>query len=202
MRSDKLYATVTLSGKELSKDSITSYGVAGDYILSPDDSGNLKISIATDHTTATTVRVYLNGSNYLGRKVISTSKAATYTVNVSELNMENGAINVLYIPAYRNDGTVRSITSVLIRVYDVNNPINKEAASTFGSADNVIVAKKGTVIKAPEIMTVHPGFKALGWTTGDSKVYAPGDDYTVSENEFLYVRWERTDMNSFMVLED
>ena len=28
------------------------------------------------------------------------------------------------------------------------------------------------------------------------------DDYKVSENEFLYVRWERTDMNAFMVLED
>ena len=57
------------------------------------------------------------------------------------------------------------------------------------------------MIKAPEITTVRPGFKALGWTTGDDKVYAPGENYTVSKNEFLYVRWERTDMNAFMVLE-
>ena len=116
--------------------------------------------------------------------------------------MENGAINVLYIPAYRDDGSVRSITSVLIRVYDASNPTSKEAAITFGDADNIIVETKGTVIKAPKITTVRPGFKALGWTTGNGKVYAPGDDYKVSENEFLYVRWERTDMNSFMVLED
>ena len=202
VRSDKLYPKVTLNGKELEKDKITSYGVAGDYIISPDASGTLKLTISTDHTTADSVKIYLNGSTYLGRKSISTSKAATLSINTSKLNMENGAINVLYIPAYRDDGSVRSITSVLIRVYDASNPTSKEAAITFGGADNIIVETKGTVIKAPKITTVRPGFKALGWTTGNGKVYAPGDDYKVSENEFLYVRWERTDMNSFMVLED
>ncbi len=202
VRSDKIFTSVEIDGAELKKDKITSYGVAGDYIISPDQSGALKISISTKHTTASSVRVYLNGSNHLGKKRLNDRTPAVYTVNTSRLNMENGATNVLYIIAYRNDGSVRSISSVLIRVYDVKNPTNKQAAITFGSADNIIVETKGSVIKAPKITTVRPGFKALGWTDGTGKIYAPGDDYAVSKNEFLYIRWERTDMNSFMVLED
>ena len=116
--------------------------------------------------------------------------------------MEPGSLNVLYIPAFRTDGSVRSMTSLLIRVYDVGNPSVTQAAVTFGGYDNVIVKTQGTVIKAPEITVTRPGFKALGWTNGDDKVYAPGEDYKISNSEFLYIRWERTDMNAFMVLEE
>jgi hypothetical protein len=109
---------------------------------------------------------------------------------------------VLYIIAYKNDGSVRAISAVLIRVCDSKNPGNTQAAITFGDVGNVIIAEKGKTIKAPEIKVTRPGFKALGWTNGDDKVYAPGEDYKVSKNEYLYIRWERIDMNAFMVLED
>ncbi len=200
-RSDKIYVRLSLNGNTLSKDNITSYGVPGDYIISPDATGTLNITITTTHTTAASTDLYLNGTSYFGNKPISTSTSAVYDISISDLNMEKGALNVLYIPAYRTDGSVRSLTSVLIRVYDAKNPGVTEAAVTFGSAENVIVATQGTIIKAPQITTVRPGFKALGWTTGDDKVYAPGEDYKISKSEFLYIRWERTDMNAFMVLE-
>ncbi len=201
-RSSKIYTSITLDGTALKKDLITSYGVPGDYIIAPDANGTLKLKITTDHTTAKTASVYINGTKHLGKKSITTSSAVTYEIQVSELDLEAGALNVIYIPLFKNDGTLRAITSVLIRVYDVKNPESTQAAVTFGSAENVVVAAKGETIKTPAIKTVRPGFKALGWTTGDDKVYAPGSEYKVSENAFLYIRWERTDMNAFMVLED
>ncbi|MBE6608809.1 MAG: hypothetical protein E7633_09680 [Ruminococcaceae bacterium] len=201
-RSTKIHASASLNGTSLSKDNITSYGVAGDYIISPDATGTLKIKIINEHTTATSVSVYINGTKHLGKKSIGTKNAVVFEVQVSELDLTPGAVNVLYIPEFKSDGSLRALSSLLIRVYDVKNPSVTQAAVTFGSADNVIVETQGAVIKAPEITTVRPGFKALGWTTGDDKVYAPGEDYKVSKNEFLYIRWERIDMNSFMILED
>ena len=201
-RSTKIHASATLNGSALSKDRITSYGVPGDYIISPDAKGNLQIKITTGHTTAATCDVYINGTKYLGNKKLTTSTTAVYDIDISDLNMEPGSLNVLYIPAVRTDGSVRSMTSLLIRVYDVGNPSVTQAAVAFGGYDNVIVNTQGTVIKAPEITVTRPGFKALGWTNGDDKVYAPGEDYKISKSEFLYIRWERTDMNAFMVLEE
>ena len=200
--SSKIYTNISLNGVALNKDKITSYGVVADYIIPSDASGSIKIKVTTDHTTAKNASVYLNGKTHLGRKAIGSSAAGVYEIKASDLNLNVGDVNVLYIIAYKNDGSVRAISAVLIRVCDSENPGNTQAAITFGDVGNVIIAEKGETIKAPEITVTRPGFKALGWTNGDDKVYAPGEDYKVSKNEYLYIRWERTDMNAFMVLED
>ena len=195
-RGEKVFANITYNGKELSPDLLTVYGVKADYIISPEAVGSIKLSVSTTHTHCETVGVYLNGSIFLGNVPMSITKGAEYNIDISSLDMEDGDVNVLYILAYRADGTVRAVSSVVIKVNATENPTNDQCVIWFG--DTVFVVDKGSVITIPEIDYEREGFVACGWTVGSDTVHKPGDEMKVVANASYYVRWKRTDVFSAM----
>ena len=197
-RSEKVFFRVSMNGVELPLDLITVNGVRADCIISPNAAGKILLSVTTTHTNARTVDAYLNGTEFLGNKVLTTSQGAVYEIDASKLNREEGAVNVIYLPVYRADKTVRSVSSVLIKVSSVPNPTGDECVIWFGNEPALV--KKGTEIVFPKIQQEHEGFIWCGWTTGDDTLYRPGDTLKVQKDMYFYVRWKRTDMNSRMDL--
>jgi len=200
VRSEKIFNEVTYNGKELPADSITVHGVNADYLLPTDATGELVLSMQTTHSGVTYADSYLNGSVSLGKTPLSASTDGEYKINISDLNMENGALNVIYIIAHRADNTVRSISSVYIRVSDMENPTRTQRVVEFGK-DKVIVEKNGTVT-FPEAPYTREGYVFWGWTTGDKTVYKPGETYTVTKDISFYIRWKPTDMCSQFRLDE
>ena len=195
-RSEKVFFDVSINGDELDPDLLTVSGVKADYIISPNASGKILVSVTTTHTNARTVDAYLNGTQFFGNKVLTTTQGAVYEIEVSKLNMKEGALNVIYLPVYRADKTVRSITSVLIRVTSASNPTTDQCVIWFG--DEPYIVRRGTSIEFPEISEKREGFVACGWTTGDDTVYKSGESIKVFKSTSFYIRWKRTDMNSTM----
>ena len=187
------------NGNVLPADNVTSYGTKGDYLISTDAKGDLTLTLTTTSTSATESLIYINGTISRGTKTFNDDGPTTYTFPASLLNLEDGALNVIYIIVYNGEGGVRARSSVNIRVSKTGNPTSSQIAVSFGG--DVSLVYKGSSVKVPAITTVREGFTALGWTTGDSKVYKPGENVSVSGNCYFYVRWQRNDMESFMVLE-
>jgi ribosomal protein S17 len=105
---------------------------------------------------------------------------------------------VLFIVAYNGSGAIRSLSSINIRAVSKKNPAEGEVVVNCG--DKTAIVKKGDTIKLPDITESKDGFKILGWTTGDNKVYKPGDTVVINENTYFYVRWQRLDLDNLMVL--
>ena len=195
-RSEKVFFEATVNGEVLKADLVTVNGVKADYIISPSVSGKILLSITTTHTNARTVDAYLNGTQFLGNKVLTTAQAAIYEIETSKLNMQEGAVNVIYLPVYRADKTVRSISSVLIKVTSVSNPQSNQCIVWFG--DEPVIVRKGTEVVFPEISQAQDGYVVCGWTKGDETVYVPGDRLKIFKDTYFYVRSKRIDMNSKM----
>ncbi len=201
-RSEKIYTSVSYDGVDLEKDKQTVYGVCADYMLNSNATGKIRLRISTTHSTVAKVDVYLNGSTKLGQKAMSSSTEAIYEVDVSKLDMSNGALNVFYIIAYRSAGTVRSISSVYIRVSDLPNPENDECVVKFG--DTVMIVKKGSEITVPDYPYIREGYAYCGWTTSlwSNTVYKPGETFKVTRNISFYIRFKPMDMCSEFVIDE
>ena len=195
-RGEKLFFDVSYDKNTLPADNITVYGVNSDYLIAPDATGSITLTLTTTHSHCETVGVYLNGANFLGNIPMSLSTAAKYQVDISELDMTEGAVNVFYVLAYRADMTVRSITSVVIRVSSLQNPEDGQCVVELG--ESTIIVDSGSVITMPEIDYKREGFVPCGWTDGSDTVYKPGEEITITENASYYVRWKRIDVFSEM----
>ena len=201
-RSSKIFVKVSQNQNQLEADNLTVYGVNADYLLSSDSTDALSINVSTTHSAVAYVDAYLNGSTRLGKKNMSSSTTATYTVDLSMLDMSNDALNVIYFIAYRSDGTIRAMSSVYIRVSDLSNPTADEFVVEFG--DEKMIVKSGTEIIVPEKAYSRDGYVFCGWVTSltSTKEYQPGDTITVTRNMSLYMRFKPIDMCSEFVLDE
>ncbi len=198
--SDKVTMTLRQDGKTANTDRITSYGVKSNYIIKPNKDGKLDIKVINGHTTATNSTLFVNGKMCENKKT-PTNTAVMFNIDINDLRTAPGELNTFYLVLYREDGSVRTLKSITARVLDIDvSTAAREAAVTFGDYSNIVVVEKGSTLKTPEITEKKEGFKALGWTTGDDKVYKPGEEIEIKNNTYFYIRWERTDMNSFMTL--
>ncbi len=202
VRSTKVFFDLSYNNEKLPGDKLTVYGVNADYLLSTDAQGTLTLSLSTTHSAVTEVDAYLNGNIKLGTKNMSSSVKALYTIDTSMLDMEDGALNVIYLMAYRANKTIRSISSVYIRVSDTPNPNADECVVEFG--EDAIIVKKGESITVPDIPYTRDGYVFCGWTESyDSDVlYRPGDSITAAGNKSYYMRFKPTDMCSEFVLDE
>ena len=192
IRSDKFSVSVSLDGKGLQKDTLTVYGAASDYVIHPDTSGKIKLSVTSKFNETVSIGTYLNGKTVLGTQRVNNKETVYFYIDTAKLDMTEGAVNVIYLCTYSNPLT----TSVLIRVSSLDVPDADECVIEFG--DEKIVVKKGTEITFPNITEKRDGFVKCGWTSGDDRLYAEGDTITVKKNMSFYVRWKRTDIFSLM----
>ncbi|MBQ7010745.1 MAG: CotH kinase family protein [Clostridia bacterium] len=198
-RSSKILTNLTIGGTTPEHEVIYERGVFADYVITPDTKGEVVLKISTTHTSARTAAVYLNGTTLIGEGKLTDSTSLTLRFDASLLDMSENALNVLYIPAFRSDGTLRSMTSILIRVSSVNTRAGNERVLICG--DEIIVANKGESVTLPAITEVRDGFVYAGWTTGDDKVYHPGKSFELQDDTRMFIRWIRTDIFSAMLLE-
>ncbi len=199
-RSSKIFYEISLGKNLLEKDLTTVYGTKADYAIPAGSKGTLNVSLSTTHTSAAAVAVYLNGSKLLDgeRKAFNDDGPTVYKINCSELNLNPGDVNVLYIIAYNGSGGIRSFSSINIRAVSQKNPTEGEVVVVCGNKTAVV--KEGTSVTLPDITESKEGFKILGWTTGDDKVYKPGDKVVINDDTYFYVRWQRLDLDNLMVL--
>ncbi len=202
IRSEKIFFDVKQNGTKLKKDELTVYGVNADHLLDASSTAPLSITVSTTHSAVVNVGAYLNGSTDLGIKGMSSSVSATYTIDTSMLNMEDGALNVIYLIAYRADKTVRSISSIYIRVSDTPNPEADECVVEFG--DEAVIVKKGEKVTVPEAPYTREGYVFCGWTASyrSNTLYQPGDTFSVLMDTSLYMRFKPIDMCSEFVLDE
>ena len=169
-----------------------------------DASGNTrsqKIFFYTTHSGVAKVDAYLNGSTKLGMKNLSANVAALYNIETSMLDMSDGALNVIYFIAYRQDNSIRSISSVYIRVSDTPNPEADECVVEFG--DEKMIVKKGSEITIPEKAYSRSGYAFCGWASSitSERLYKPGDTIVVTKDLTFYMRFKPADMCSQFVLD-
>ena len=163
-----------------------------------DAKGEIKVKLSTTHTTAVSCAVYLNGKQLVGEGAVNTSVSPEFAFDASLLNLAENALNVLYVPVYKANGSLRGITSVFIRVSSVNAAEDEVAINCGGE---LYVTKKDSSFTLPEITAKREGFVACGWTTGTDTVYLQGEEIKAENDEFFFVRWKRTDIFSAMKME-
>ena len=195
-RSSSVSCSVFLGDKLLERDIQTVHGAPADYIISPEASGELVLKLSTAHSNARTVDAYLNSTYSLGKKTLTTSTRAEYRIDLSLFDMTEGTKNVIYLPVLKSDGKLRAMSSVVIRVTSMPNPVGEERLVRFG--DEVVVSMLGSEITFPEITETREGFVPCGWTSGDDTVYKAGELLTVKDDAYFYVRWKRIDRFSMM----
>jgi len=191
VRSDEIFPKTLINGSEPTPDMLTVFGAPADYIISPDTTGTVEISATTTYGSSTTMEAFLNGTVVLGKQPFRRGDTAKYVIDVSSLDMTEGAVNIIYLCAFRSNGTVRGVSSVVIKVTSMENPKENERLVDLNGTLTMVEA--GSSFTLPEITEVRDGYVAEGWTTGDDKVYAAGDTVTVDENTFMFIRWKRTD---------
>ena len=201
-RSSKIFFNVMQNGTTLEADKLTVYGVNADYLLNSSSTAPLNISVETTHSAVTKVGAYLNGNINLGLKDMSSSVTANYTIDLSKLDMQEDALNVIYLIAYRSDGSIRSMSSIYIRVSSLQNPGDDECVIEFG--DQAMVVKKGSTVTVPEAPYTREGYVFCGWTASytSNTLYKPGDTIEVTKDRSLYMRFKPTDMCSEFVLDE
>lgn len=195
-RSEKIFKELTLNGGEVEPDNTVVYGAPADYILPSDATGKLNLSLTTTHTGVKSVKVYLNGSQFIGTYALSATQKADIPIDVSALDLTDGAVNTLYLMAMREAGTMRSMSSVVIRISDMGNPAEDECIVRL--SDSVQYVKKGSTITLPEIEIEREGFIAVGWTSNGKVVYEQGGTMAINNDTYFFIKWKRTDLNSRM----
>ncbi|MBQ2732992.1 MAG: CotH kinase family protein, partial [Clostridia bacterium] len=194
-RHEKLIASAALNDLPLKYNLVDPYGVQADYVISPDSKGELDILLASSHTTAVSCALYLNGTELIGESPISQSSRAQFVFDVSKLDLTEGAINVLYLPTFRSDGTMRSMTSMLIRVSSYAE--KSVAGRTIKCGDTVYTVPRGESFTFPEITAEREGFIPEGWTDGED-LYLPGESVKLTESFSFYIRYKRVEIFSAM----
>ncbi|MBQ5809469.1 MAG: CotH kinase family protein, partial [Clostridia bacterium] len=195
-RSAKVFFDLTLNNKTLEPDNTVVYGAAADYIMPSNAKGELQLYLTTTHSTVKSVTAYLNDGQQLGNFPLSSSAPCTMPIDIFSLDLTDGAVNTIYLMALREDGSLRSMSSVVIRISDKGNPAKDE--SILRLSDNTEYVKTGTTVTLPEVTVEREGFIAIGWTPDGETVYKAGDEFTVKEDTYLFIKWKRTDINSRM----
>lgn len=194
-RSKSLKATAKLNSQELKKPTFDLYGVQCDYVLSPSSDGKLDITLKVMEANAASCAFYLNGTKLIAQTPIKLGETAEFSLHISELDMTEGAINVLYFPIFKSDGSFLKLTSVLIRISDYADTPKESIAVKCGDA--LYTVKSGDTLVFPEITKYREGFVAEGWADGDT-LYHPGEAVTINEAKLFYIRYKRTEIFSAM----
>ena len=198
VRDEGTSVSVTLGGQTLEYDNVTIRGIHADYVISPDTSGTLKIDISTSHSTTKSVDLYINGADFFGEKSLGKSNGASYEISTADLDMRDGAINVLFIPTYKADRSLRAMTSVLIRVSSVTPANENEVILSFrGEVQKV---ERGSTFVFPEIEAEREGYVPDGWSCDGIEVFRAGDEASVMDDTYYFIKWKRLDRFSEMSL--
>ena len=195
-RSAKVFFDLTLNGKTLEADETVVYGAPADYIIAPDATGEMKLNLTTTHTGVKLVNAYLNGTQYLGSFPLSATEGCTIPIDIASIDLTDGAVNTIYLMAMRANSTMRSMSSVIIRVSELGNPADNECILRL--SDEVQHVAKGSTVTLPEIDIKRDGFIAIGWTSNGKVVYEPGGTLAINKDTYLFIKWKRTDINSRM----
>lgn len=196
VRSDEIFYTIGVNGMELEADNTTVYGAPADFILSSNATGTIDIELTTTYGSSTIIYGYLNSSNQLGSQPFKRGDVAKYSIEVSALDLTDGAKNVLYFPAFRSDGSLRGVMSIVIKISDRGNPAKDECIIDLNGTQYYVT--KGEKFTLPEITDEREGFVPEGYVNLNGKLYKPGEKITVRSDVFIYIRWKRTDVFSAM----
>lgn len=198
-RSSQINTQLSIGSSTLASDSVTVYGAKADYIVPSDLGSDINLCITTSHPSAASIKVYLNGSTYIGGGEFNDSTPINLHIKKEDLDLESGTINVIYIIVYNQRGYVRAVSSVNLRAYKDELPKKDQYVVVCG--DKILYIDKGASLALPEITESKEGFTAVGWTTGKDSCYSGGSYYTPEQNTYFYIRWKRNALDSFMILD-
>lgn len=90
-------------------------GVVPDYLLRSGNHSTVTLNVSTSSTSAKRIKVYLNGA-LVYEGPINNSGAIPVTIKTSAFKTTPNSLNVIYVIAYKKDGTIRGSTSSVIKV--------------------------------------------------------------------------------------
>ncbi len=162
-----------------------------DYLLKIDGTGDLTLTITTEHTSHRFAEVYVNGKK-IGRYICSDRKTATVKIRRSDLDLTDGKINVIYVAMVNHENNYYRNEYLTVRASA--EPSNDRHSYSLKLGDQPLTrVKKDSTVTLPETSVKYTGYKTLGWTDGD-KIYPEGSEYTVGTNTRLWVKIVRTDL--------
>ncbi len=191
--------SLSLNGTAPESDKVTLHGIRADHVIRPDAEGTLKLKLSTTHTTTVSADLYLNCGEFLGEAPLTVIKDAEFEISTSLLDMREGALNVIFIPMFRKDGSMRSMTSVLIRVSSQKAPTEGQVLVSLRGSTQLLEAGGKLVFPEPE--AEREGFVAEGWSCDGVTVYRPGESIAASESAYYFVKWKRLDRFNVMKLD-
>ncbi len=194
-RNANLVTSVSLNGHTLRRNSFDIYGIQTDYTVSVNAAGELTVKVNTTQSSIKSCELYLNGATKIGDSRISPQNRAEFTFDVSLFDLNEGAVNVLYFPFFKEDGSFHSMTSVLIRASAYDETDSEIKTVKCGSA--LFTVKSGESFVFPEITETRKGFIPEGWTDGEN-LYLPGESIIISNSLSLFIRHKRTAIFSAM----
>lgn len=190
VRSDRLFLTLRSDEINIAEENGTVASAAADYMIEK-SSGKLTLSIRTRHTSHRYAEIYINGK-LLDRYECRVGASAAIEIDTSLLDMTEGKINSLYVVMINEAGDYYITDSMNLRVVDSINADMGDNVNMvkIGNAP-IAYVKKGESVTLPSVdIDLPDGYTCLGYTDGE-KLYAPGDEYIPSGNEYLYVKIAR-----------
>ncbi|MBQ5808358.1 MAG: CotH kinase family protein [Clostridia bacterium] len=196
VRSDEIFYTLTNNGAALETDKITVFGAPADFVLSSNATGTLEIELTTTYGSSVSIEGFLNSSQRLGTQSFKRGDVAKYTIDVSSLDLTDGARNVLYFPAFKSNNVIRGVMSIVILISDEGNPTEDQSVIDINGVKYYVT--KGDEFLLPEITATREGFVAEGYVNLKGQLLQPGDSVNTKTSKFFYIRWKRTDVFSAM----
>ena len=186
--------TIEVSSVDLetiSKNSVSIGEYPTDYIIKANENRDLRLSVGLSSDSDKHVSVYVNGKLAV-QAILNKEEKTELTIPAEYLDRRENGLNVVYFVLTDSSGKSDGAAYISLRARTAGVAEDGECVVKLSGAATVI-CEKGSIIKLPTISVYESGYSCIGWTDGES-TYAFGDDYSVDENSFLYLKWVRNEL--------
>ncbi len=176
----------------------TQYGRKSSYIYKiSDESENkdLRFNLSWTHSTLDKIKMYINGK-LVNEYSVSDKKTLSRVIDISSLDLTNGAENIICFRYYNQNGDFYSFYYATVLVSDVGNPSAEQAVLQLGTNAKIYSIGDSVVLPTASAET-SKGMKFLGWTDGN-EIYEAGSELKLEKSISLYEKWERSDMRDLL----
>ncbi|MBO4356002.1 MAG: CotH kinase family protein [Clostridia bacterium] len=202
-RSSKLFLDLTYDGDiKLPADTVHPSGPNVSAVYNPDVSDTFEVNCRTTHSSVVSMSLYINGV-FIGSQDASKTSPFNTTVSSGDLDLTEGAFNVISIIAYNKSGPYRYTYKIIRTSSRALKSVETAVVFNDGLNESFTPVEIDAEIEFPQINVERDGFMALGWVrTGDDTVYAPGESLLVSESSEFRVKWKRNSIFNVMILDE
>lgn len=182
---------MTLSGEVVELDSAL-LGAYADYIISSSGAGSLTLTIETAHSTQKSIELYINGRK-IGEHDIAKDTPAVITLDIADLDLSQGAVNVIRAMGKKANGDYYRNTYITLAAVGGDITADNKSLVRIDGA-GLAYLENGAKITLPEIAEpTYEGYTVLGWTDGEN-TFAAGSEVTADGDVRYSILLERTDL--------